>query len=60
MAEELREAQQRQELKQEYFTPFEWKKMLRIMKDPQAARKWMELSMGARRLKRLYRSFLGR
>lgn len=60
MAEELREAQQRQELKQEYFTPLEWKKMLRIMKDPQAARKWMELSMGARRLKRLYRSFLGR
>lgn len=57
MAEELREAQQRQELKQEYFTPLEWKKMLRIMKDPQAARKWMELSMGARRLKKIVRKF---
>lgn len=57
MAEELREAQQRQELKQEYFTPLEWKKMLWIMEDPQAARKWMEFSMGVRRLKKIVRKF---
>lgn len=51
MAEELRKAWEKQELNREYFTLFEWKKMIRIMENPQAARKWMEISMKARKIK---------
>ena len=53
MSAELKEASEKKELKKEYFTPFEWKKICRIMKNPHAARKWMTLSMAARRIKQI-------
>ena len=58
MSAELREAVERKELYREYFTPLEWNKIERIMKDPHAAEKWMALSMLARRVKQICRKAL--
>ena len=53
MSAELNEAARNKELDRKYFTPFEWKKICWIMKDPSAARKWMALSMAARKIKKI-------
>lgn len=58
MSAELREAAERKELYREYFTPLEWNKIERIMKDPHAAEKWMALSMLARKVKQICRKAL--
>lgn len=55
MSDELKEADLKHELDQEYFTPLEWEKITRIMKDPSAAGKWMAASMAARRAKQMLR-----
>ena len=52
MSDELKEAEEKKELNREYFTPLEWKKILKIMKNPHTAEKWMALSMTARGVKR--------
>ena len=52
MSGELREAEEKNELSREYFTPLEWKKILKIIKNPHSAEKWMALSMTARKVKR--------
>ena len=53
MSVELNEAARNKELDREYFTPLEWKKICWIMKNPSAARKWMALSMTARKIKQI-------
>lgn len=53
MSTELNEAVRNKELDRKYFTPLEWKKICWIMKDPSAARKWMALSMMARKIKQI-------
>ena len=53
MSAELNEAARNKELDREYFTPLEWKKICWIMKNPSAARKWMALSMTARKIKQI-------
>ena len=52
MSGELREAEEKNELSREYFTPLEWKKIHKIIKNPHSAEKWMALSMTARKVKR--------
>ena len=59
MSAELKEAMNRHELNREYFTKMEWEKMMRIMKNPRSAQKWMAVSMAARKVKLLLRN-LGR
>ncbi|HJC90103.1 MAG TPA: glycosyltransferase [Candidatus Mediterraneibacter excrementigallinarum] len=56
MSEELREADRKNELDQKYFTPFEWKKIVKIMKDPSSAGVWMAVSTSARRMKQSIRN----
>ncbi len=56
MCGELRAADKQNELNKDYFTPLEWKKICRIMKDPYAARKWLALSMAARKIKQIFRN----
>lgn len=58
MAIELRDASKNNELNCSYFTPLEWKKILRIMKNPHSAKKWMTLSMMARKIKQIGKSTL--
>ncbi len=56
MSGELREAEEKNELSREYFTPLEWKKIFKIIKNPHSAEKWMALSMTARRVKRFFKN----
>ena len=56
MSEELREADRKNELDQKYFTPFEWKKIVKIMEDPSSAGVWMAVSTSARRMKQSIRN----
>lgn len=53
MSDELKEAKKKGELDKTYFTPLEWKKMMRIMDNPKSARKWMAVSMFARKMKQM-------
>ncbi len=56
MCSELREADEKNELNKKYFTPLEWKKICWIMKNPHAAKKWIAVSMAARKIKQFYRN----
>lgn len=56
MCAELKEADADKELNKDYFTPFEWKKICWIIKNPHSAQKWMALSMGARKAKQIFRN----
>lgn len=56
MSEELKVAKEKGELDKGYFTPLEWKKIIKIMDDPEAARKWMAVSAAARKLKQFLKN----
>ena len=58
MSEELRDAMKKGEVDKRYFTHFEWKKMIRIARNPKTAGKWMAVSMAARKMKRGVSSLL--
>ena len=53
MSEELKEADSKGELDRTYFTSLEWKKMMRIMDNPESARKWMAVSTFVRKMKQI-------